>query len=181
MMHRRFGIRDVRIHDILPERAAALAEALRDRDGISARVCATAREAVDNADIVSLTTNAKAPVTRYDWLAPGTHVAALGAHNPKAREVDSDTVAAARVFAESRESLLSEAGDFLIPLGEGRFDESHLVAEIGAVASGAASGRRDATDLTLFKSTGMGLQDLAAAALVYERALATGIGRRLEI
>ena len=178
---RHLGIRDLRVVDLNTDRASACAEDLGQTLGIPVRVCETVEEAVEGADVVSLTTNSRVPVIRLDWLAPGCHVSALGAHNPKAREVCSDTMAHSRVFCESRAALLAEAGDFIIPMEEGRFSADHLVGEIGAVGLGICAGRRAGDERTLFKSTGVGLQDLAAASLFHSRAVAAGIGRYIDL
>ncbi|WP_194414341.1 ornithine cyclodeaminase family protein [Microbacterium yannicii] len=148
------------------ERARSLAATLSDR-GIPATTAASAREVVGQADIVCTLTPSREPVLEGAWLHPGHHVNAVGAP-PRAdhREVDSEAVRRSRVILDTRSAALAESGDVLIPLREGSIDESHLGPELGEVLVGAAPGRRDPEEITLFNSLGSGLQDLALAALL---------------
>jgi len=135
-----------------PRNAAAFAE----RHGVKA--VATAEHAVRGADVVVVAANATTPILQGRWLAPGTHVNAIGATRPEWRELDDDLVTTARIFVDSREAALRESGDVIAARSE--------VTEIGAVVSGADPGRRTAEELTLFKSVGVAVEDVAAAALV---------------
>jgi ornithine cyclodeaminase/alanine dehydrogenase-like protein (mu-crystallin family) len=172
-----------RIHcfDIRPERAKALGSDLSATLGIAVHVAEDARSAVEDADIVSLATTSTEPVISAEWIRPGCHLSVLGAHTLSSREVDSRTVARARVYAESREALFAEAGDIVIPIREGLIAETHVLGEIGQVAAGQVLGRVADDDVTLFKSTGIGVQDLAAAQAVYERALRSGLGTDMDL
>ncbi len=171
----------IRCFDIRPERAEALRHDLSTMLGIAIEVAADARSAVEGADIVSLATTSPTPVLSADWLRPGCHLSVLGAHTLSSREVDSSTVACARVFVESREAAFAEAGDIVIPIREGLVTEAHVLGEIGDVASGRVAGRATDDDITLFKSTGIGVQDLAAAQAVLERALQLGLGTDMDL
>ena len=148
--------------------------------GIRVTLADSAGEAVSRADIVTLATTSDTPVFASSAIRPGTHVNAVGAHTPRARELDSDTIARARLFAESRPVILAEAGDVLIPIGEGRISEAHILGEIGDVAAGTVAGRIGRDDVTIFKSTGIALEDVIAAKVVYDRAKAAGIGIELD-
>lgn len=150
------------------------------RLGLAITLTDSADEAASRADIVSIATTSGEPVVASAAIRPGTHVNAVGAHTPKARELDSDTVARGRVFAESRAVILAEAGDVLIPIGEGRIPEAHILGEIGDVAAGTLAGRTGPDDVTIFKSTGIALQDVITAKVVYEGARAAGIGVELD-
>jgi ornithine cyclodeaminase/alanine dehydrogenase-like protein (mu-crystallin family) len=132
------------------------APAFAQRHGVKA--AATAADAVRGADVVVVAVNATTPVLQGRWLAPGTHVNAIGATRPEWRELDDDLVTRARVFVDSREAALRESGDVIAARSD--------VTEIGAVVSGADPGRRTAEELTLFKSVGVAVEDVAAAALV---------------
>ena len=138
-----------------PRHAAEFAQ----RHGVKA--AATAADAVRGADVVVVALNATTPVLQGRWLAPGTHVNAIGATRPDWRELDDDLVTTARVFVDSREAALRESGDVIAASGAGG-----EVVEIGAVVSGADHGRRNAEEITLFKSVGVAVEDVAAAALV---------------
>jgi ornithine cyclodeaminase len=132
---------------------------------------------VDGADLVVVATASREPVLRNEWVADGTHIAAVGACRPDQREMDTALVARARVFVDSRTGALSESGDLLLPIREGAIDASHIVGELGELAAGGIAGRRTPGDVTLFKSLGMAVEDVAAAYLAYERATERGLGR----
>ena len=134
------------------------APAFAQRHGVQA--AATAAEAVRGADVVVVAASATTPILHGRWLSPGTHVNAIGATRPEWRELDDDLVTTARIFVDSREAALRESGDVIASR------RGNEVTEIGAVVSGADPGRRTAEELTLFKSVGVAVEDVAAAALV---------------
>jgi ornithine cyclodeaminase/alanine dehydrogenase-like protein (mu-crystallin family) len=139
-------------------------------------VCGTAEEALDGAEIICACTAAREPVIRRAWLRPGAHVNAVGSSSPTARELDGDVVAAASLFVDRRESALNEAGDYLLAVEEQGIGPDHILAELGDVLVGAHPGRRRDDELTVFKSLGLAVEDLAAAALCVERARERGVG-----
>ena len=118
----------------------------------------SAADAVRGADVVVVAASSTTPILQGRWLSPGTHVNAIGATRPDWRELDDDLVTTARVFVDSREAALRESGDVIAARGE--------VTEIGAVVAGVAPGRRNDEEITLFKSVGVAVEDVAAAALV---------------
>jgi ornithine cyclodeaminase/alanine dehydrogenase-like protein (mu-crystallin family) len=130
--------------------------------------------AVAGAGIVVTATTATEPVLRREWLAPGAHVNAVGACVPGARELDTATMAEAAVFADSRESVSNEAGDFLIAEREGVTNP--VRAELGELIAGTATGRADDDEITVFESLGLAAEDLAAASFLYEKAARLGVG-----
>ena len=111
-----------------------------------------------------------------DWLAAGAHVNAVGSSIPTTRELDATTVSAAALFADSRESLVNESGDYLFAVEEAGIGPDHVRAELGEVLTGSREGRRSAEELTVFKSLGLAVEDLAAAEHVYARARAGDAG-----
>lgn len=136
----------------------------------------SAEEIVRAAEVVCTCTNAREPVLRYEWLAPGAHVNAVGASVRTSRELDEETVRAATLVVDRRESALSEAGELLIPgLGE-----EEIAAELGDVLVGAHPGRSRPDELTVFKSLGLAVEDLAAAELVVRRAREQGVGTEVD-
>jgi alanine dehydrogenase len=135
------------------------------------------RDAVRDADIVALVTAAREPVVKREWIAPGTHICAVGACRPDQREMDTPLVRDARVFVDSRTGALAEAGDLVIPIDEGAISSSHIVGELGEVVGGRIQGRETPEEITIFKSLGMAVEDVAAARLAWERASERGIGR----
>ena len=137
---------------------------------------ASAEQAVRGADVVVTATSSREPIVEREWLEPGAHVNAVGSSIPTARELDAETVAAASLFADTRESMLNEGGDYLLAVSEAGIGPDHIQAELGEVLVGAHAGRRSADELTVFKSLGIGVEDLAAAELVYARARESGAG-----
>ena len=155
-------------------RNAAHAEALALES--HAVVCDTVEEALDGAEVVCTCTSARDPIVRREWLAPGTHVNAVGSSVPSARELEADVVAAASLFVDRRESTLNESGDYLRAVEEAGIGPEHIRAELGELLVGTHPGRQDDAEVTLFKSLGLAVEDLAAAALCVERARDHGIG-----
>ena len=156
------------------ERVVLWSASGRSLDG--AESVATAEEAVRAADVLCTTTASAEPVVEREWLKPGVHINAVGSSIPTARELDSRTVADASLFVDRRESTLNEAGDFLIPLREGLIGADHIRAELGELLLGTAVGRSSDGEITLFKSLGLGVEDLAAGELVLQRAEAEDAG-----
>jgi ornithine cyclodeaminase/alanine dehydrogenase-like protein (mu-crystallin family) len=127
-------------------------------------------------------TSAREPVLRREWLKPGAHLNAVGASSPQNREIDTATVAASALFCDSRESLAHEAGEFRLAVSEGLITGvDHVRAELGEVLAGTAAGRRDADELTVFRSLGLAIEDLAAAQVAVATAAEQGIGTEVEL
>jgi len=143
-------------------------------------VSGTAAAAVANADVICTVTASREPVLMGEWLESGAHVNAVGASLPSTRELDTAAVTRSRVFVDRRESALNEAGDLLIPMKEGEFKATDIIAELGDVVIGAAKGRRDDREITLFKSLGIAVEDLACAHWLYERAQKDRVGTRVD-
>jgi alanine dehydrogenase len=164
-------------------KASALAREIASQMGMSVRA-ASFIDAVRAADVVCACTHSADPVVRRDWLRPGTHVNSVG-YNTAGREVDGETVAAALVVVESRAAALAPppggSNDLLWPIRDGLIDATHIHAEIGELLSGGRTGRADASQLTLYKSVGVAVEDAAAAALVLRLARERGIGREIVI
>jgi ornithine cyclodeaminase len=116
-------------------------------------------------------TSSREPVLRLEWLRPGAHVNAVGSSIASTRELDAETMAACSLFVDLRESTINESGDFLMAVREGLIDQEHIRAELGELLLGSAEGRKSETELTLFKSLGLGIEDLAAAAFLYGKAV----------
>ncbi|MBI3679911.1 MAG: ornithine cyclodeaminase family protein [Acidobacteria bacterium] len=129
----------------------------------------SAAEAVADAGVIVLATSSSTPVIARDWVKPGAHVISVGAPRPSMREMDPDLVASCRLFVDSRLSALAESGDIVRGIREGRFTEAHIVAELGEVLAGQVPGRRSDNEITVFKSLGLAVEDLAAAAEVLRR------------
>lgn len=144
---------------------------------VDIRATSSAAEAVHLADVITTVTSSPEPVLEAGWIAPGTHINAVGASTTSTRELDSRTVASATLFVDHRAAAVAEAGELMIPVAEGMLTESHIRAELGAVAAGESPGRTSREEVTLFKSVGLAVQDLAAAAVVIEAAERFGAGQ----
>lgn len=151
------------------ERAQAVAV---DFDGVTP--VESCEEAVREADVVCTTTSAREPILQRGWLKPGAHVNAVGANIPTARELDTQTMAEASVFVDRRESTENESGDYLLARADGAGVE--IAAELGEVIAGKHPGRTSNDELTVFKSLGLAVEDLAAAQYLYDRAQQQGAG-----
>ena len=164
------GDAELRIWSRTPAHAEALA--LESH----AIVCQTVAEALEGADVICTCSSSRDPIVRREWLAPGAHVNAVGSSIPSARELDAEVVAEASLFVDRRESTLNESGDYLSAVSEKGIGQDHIVAELGELLVGRHPGRRDDDELTVFKSLGLAVEDLAAAALCVERARERGLG-----
>jgi ornithine cyclodeaminase len=136
--------------------------------------------AVKDADLIVTATTAAEPILQRDWIAPGAHLNVVGSSIPTTREVDTATMAAASLFVDRRESTLNEAGDYLFATREGAIGPDHIKAELGEVLTGDKPGRTRADEITLFKSLGLAIEDLASAEYVYRQAQAKQLGTWVE-
>ena len=143
-------------------------------------VADTAVEALRDADVVCTTTTAREPVVRRSWLKQGAHVNAVGSSIATTRELDTGTMADAALFVDRRESTLNEAGDYLFAAGEGAIGPDQIRAELGEVLAGSGEGRRSPDELTVFKSLGLAVEDLACAQFLLQRARELGRGSEVE-
>ena len=140
----------------------------------------TVAEALEEADLIVTTTTAREPIIKREWIKPGCHLNLVGACVPNAREADGETLAAASLFVDSRESALNEAGDYLLAAGEGLIGPDHIRAELGEVLVGAKPGRSSAEEITCFKSLGISVEDLFAAQYLYQKAERLKVGTWVE-
>lgn len=145
------------------------------------RACERAELAVRGAGLIVLATAAATPVVADDWVAPGAHIMAVGACRPDQREMDPMLVRRARLYVDSRAGALAESGDVLLAIAEGHIDRDHIAAELGEVVARTREGRASSDEITIFKSLGMAVEDVAAARLAYRRAVDEGLGQRFEI
>ena len=180
MLHSR-PIRKVRVWSRDAEHSQRFAERESKRHGVPISAVATVQDAVKEADIICTTTSAREPILKGEWIRPGTHINAVGSSVAFARELDSTAVKIARLFVDRRESTLNEAGDFLLARKEGIVDDSHIAGEIGELIIGQTDGRRTSDEITLFKSLGLGIEDLAAANHIYRKAIGSNAGSAVEL
>lgn len=163
-------LREVKVWGRSMERAEAFCVAMAEKTGLSVIPVADAQEAVADVQIVCTVTGAVEPILFADWLTPGTHVNLVGASVASAAEAEAAVVSLGRYFVESRESARNGAGEFLRAIASGLVSEDCIQAEIGEVLGGTLPGRQSASEITVYKSIGHAVQDLAAVAYLYERA-----------
>jgi ornithine cyclodeaminase/alanine dehydrogenase-like protein (mu-crystallin family) len=174
-------IRRLRVWSRSAARAHEFAKRARAAHDIEVFVCETARDAVADAHVVCTITASRTPILEGKWLSRGVHVNAVGASLPTARELDTAAVRNARLFVDRMESALSEAGDFLIPRSEGAIDDSHILGELGELLAGRMTGRLNGDQITLFKSLGLAVEDVAAVQHIYDKSGATGSGTSIAL
>jgi len=159
----------IRLFDLSDERMRRFAEEMSPKLGVDIIPSSSGAEAVADADVVVTATTSKNPVIRREWLGDRVHVGAIGAFYPDWRELDTATVSEAKVVVDSREAIMEEAGDILIPISEGAITEDHIYAELGEIILGKKEGRTPEDGLTVFKSVGLAIQDSSVANLVMKK------------
>jgi ornithine cyclodeaminase/alanine dehydrogenase len=174
-------LREVRVIDVVADTARAFAAEMGAKLGIEIVPTDDARGAVSDADIVVTASSSHEPVFDGAWLRPGTHVNNIGSHSPDARELDTTTVERSKFVADLKEANLAEAGDILIPIREGAVTEGHIHASLGEIVIGEKPGRERPDEITVFKSCGLAVQDVATALTVYRTAQEKGIGTTVEL
>ena len=164
------------VYDADAPKAKAYAEQMTKTLSIPVVAVATPREAVQGVDIIVAASSAAEPIFDGAWLESGQHINGIGSHAAHTRELDTRTIVRSKVFADSIDACLVEAGDLLIPIKEGAIDKGHIRAGLGEVVAGMKPGRENASEITLFKSVGLALQDASTAHVVYQAALKQNAG-----
>lgn len=158
-----FALTEVTVWDRDFGRAKEFADRESIQQQITITACQSAQEAVKDADIICTLTPARTPIIEAAWLKPGVHINAVGACTADTRELATDIVQQARFFGDNEESVMHEAGDFLIPLHEGAITQEHYLGTVGQVIQGIIPGRSSKEDITVFEALGMAVEDLAVA------------------
>ncbi|MGX9883178.1 ornithine cyclodeaminase family protein [Streptomyces sp. NPDC002276] len=171
----------VRVWSRTSQNAEAYRRWAAEELGIVVEAMPTPAQALAGADLVCTTTASKEPVVQAADLAPGVHVNAVGASFIEHRELSSQAVAGASFFVDSRESALAESGDLRGPLAEGLIGPDHIMAELGEVLLGAHPGRRENEEITVFKSLGLGVQDIMSGFAIAQEAAAQGLGQAFDL
>jgi ornithine cyclodeaminase/alanine dehydrogenase-like protein (mu-crystallin family) len=174
-------IETIRIAGRSHERAQRFVEQQSETAGIRMEAAASVEAAVRGADIVVTATSAREPILERDWIAAGAHINAVGSSVATSRELDGPTVAACSLFVDRRESTINESGEYRSALAEGAITPDHIAGEIGEVLIGKVRGRKSDDEITLFKSLGLAVEDLASAAWLYDRAVSLGVGSWVEL
>ena len=169
-------LRRIRVWSRSVERRERFAGKARQKFNLAVELADSAESCVRGADLICTVTSSRDPVLRGAWISEGAHVNAVGAALPAARELDTEAVVRSRLYVDRRDSALAEAGELLIPMSEGVLNADHIRGELGGVLMGADPGRESPRDLTVFKSLGLAIEDLAAARHIYEKGVALGTG-----
>jgi len=172
---------EVRVWTRTRANAERFSAAVREQLGVTVRVTPSAVEAARGADVICTVTGSQTPVLEGRWLVAGAHINAVGAARPEWRELDTEAVVRSRLFVDSRAGAVAEAGDIIGPIREGTISEAHIQAEIGEVFAGRHPGRTNPEEITLFKSLGMAVEDVATARFAYQQALARGVGEEFAL
>lgn len=151
---------EVSVYDIRPEAAEKYAAEMGQKHHVPVKVAASVEEAVQDADIICTVTPSKEAYLKKEWVKKGAHINAVGTFSPTTREVTSELVAAARLYADQKEAMKKEAGEYLIPLAEGLITEEHIVGSIGEVLLGKAPARSSEEEITLFDALGLAVEDV---------------------
>jgi len=176
-------VRDIKkawAYDINTEAADTFAKLMHDKLGIEI-IVAGAPDELLQADIICAATSSPTPIIDGSKVKSGTHINGIGSHTPNARELDTEIIVRSKFIGDSKEACFNEAGDIIIPIEAGEITESHYFADIGEVVTGRKNGRTSTEEITIFKSNGLAVQDAATAKLVYDKAVAAGIGVEVEI
>ena len=152
------------------------AEWVSGQTGLEVILATDGEELCRSSDVVSLATTAATPIVSGDWWKPGAHINSIGSHAPGIRETDTATIRRARVICDQTSACMAEAGDIITPVEDGDYTWDQVAGDLGDVVNGNIPGRTTDDEVTLFKSVGLAIQDIACAALVYDRAAAQGIG-----
>jgi ornithine cyclodeaminase len=170
------AIKHVRVAARNIEHARQFASEMQAKFAFPIESVGSNEEAVRGADLIVTATSSLEPVIDKDWISPGAHVNAIGTHSPNSREIDGATMAAARIFTDRRESALNEAGDYLLAAKEGLVTPESILGELGEVLTGAKPGRTSSTEITLFKSLGLAIEDVVSADYLYQKAKSQNAG-----
>src|SRR5215216_2875568 len=170
------SLKRVRVAARNVEHSQRLVDEMQPKVSFSLEAVQTNEQAVRGADLVVTATSSLEPVIKREWISPGAHINAIGTHSPSSREIDSATMAAAKVFVDRRESALNESGDYLLAAREGVVTPESIVGEIGELLIGKKTGRTSPEEITLFKSLGLAIEDIACADYLYMKAKSENVG-----
>ena len=174
-------ISQIKIYSPSATGAASLKREMENEVSVAIEVARSAEAVVRASDLLVTVTTAKEPIVKREWLKAGVHINAVGSHRPDLREIDGATLSLAKVVVDSRAAVMAECGDILLALKEKSVGDNVIHGEIGEVLAATKPGRSSVNEITLYKSVGIAIQDVAAAHLVYRKALERNVGSRVEI
>jgi ornithine cyclodeaminase/alanine dehydrogenase len=171
----------VKAFDLVPGRVEPFAKDISTRLGLEVETVETSKECVADSDVLVLATTSKAPVFDGNWLKKGTHVNSIGVSGPEGRELDDTTIKKAKIVVDTKEGVLAETGDLIIPIKRGIISQENIYAELHEIVGGKKPGRTSDEEVTCWKAVGIAIEDAAVARLVYDKAKKEGIGKEVEI
>lgn len=177
-LHAVAKLKEVLVFDIDPSRVEALTKKATNELGVTIRPAHQVEE-LYAADVISTATTSVKPLIFGEKLRAGTHVNAVGSNAPNRQEIDHSVLLKSRVFTDKTEQVLKEGGDLVIPISQGTYRPENIVGELADVVTGKIKGRTSNSDVTLFKSVGIAIEDVAVARTVYELAIRKGAGREI--
>jgi ornithine cyclodeaminase len=163
-------IKRARVASLRFDNAKRFADEFASRYSFPIEPVQSVEDAVSGADLIVTATTAETPILKLHWIAAGAHLNVVGSSIPRTREIDGATIAAASLFVDRRESTINEGGDYLFAVREGAIGPDHIKAEIGELLIGSKKGRTSANEITIFKSLGLAVEDLASADYLYRKA-----------
>jgi ornithine cyclodeaminase/alanine dehydrogenase len=171
----------VKAFDLAPGRVEPFAKDISTRLDLEVETVETSKECVTDSDVLVLATTSKAPVFDGNWLTKGTHVNSIGVSGPEGRELDDTTIKKAKIVVDTKEGVLAETGDLIVPIKRGIISQENIYAELHEIVGGKKPGRTSDEEVTCWKAVGMAIEDAAVARLVYDKAKKEGIGKEVEI
>jgi len=174
-------IQDGLVYDIISQSAVKMTEYSKNKLGLEMKVSSSLHDITDEADVLVTTTTSKDPFLTPELIRPGTHINAVGSNLPGRREIDGTLLKIATVYVDSLDQVLKESGDLIAPIATGQYAADKIAGEIGEVVSGRKSGRTSEEQITLFKSVGIAVEDLATADLIFQQALKLGLGTEIKL
>ncbi len=174
-------LKEVRIWSPREQSRRQFVDDMSPKAGIPIVAADSAESAVRDADLIVLVTSSPTPVLDDEWVSEGAHVVCVGACRPMHQEMPPMLVKRSRLYVDSRDAAVLESGDIVMNIADGLFDASHIRGELGEVVLGRVAGRKSDSDITVFKSLGMAVEDVVAADLVFRRAVESGVGTELSL
>jgi ornithine cyclodeaminase/alanine dehydrogenase len=175
------NIAKVKAYDVSPGRVEGFAKDISQKLGLDVETVETSKQCVENSDLIIVASTSRVPVLDGNWLAKGAHVNSIGVSGPEGRELDDTTVKKAKIVVDTKEGVLAETGDLIVPIKRGVISQENIYAELHEIVGGEKPGRTSDDEVTCWKAVGMAIEDAAVAKLVYDKAKKEGIGKEVEI
>lgn len=175
------NVEKIKAFDLLPRRSKEFAKDISRKLGLDVEIVKTNKECVESSDVLVVATTSRFPVLDGNWLKSGTHINSIGVSGPEGRELDDATIKKARIIVDTKDGVLAESGDLIIPLKKGIVSQEVIYAELHEIVGGKKPGRTTEDQITCWKAVGIAIEDAAVAKLVYNKAKKEGIGKEIEI